>query len=135
MFPGLPSIPGFAPIGGGGIGLPKIGIGSGYPIGGPIQINVPVGGGGGVVVGGSAGTGSAPNATSVGFNPLSGLGLLFGTGASVAGNILLRLVLIIIGILCIAGAIYLFKPSSSNVLSVPINALKSGAKVAAETAE
>ena len=46
---------------------------------------------------------------------------------------LLRFALFILGMICIAGAIYLFKPGGNSIVSVPITLLKGGAKLAGKT--
>ena len=61
---------------------------------------------------------------------------LFGNAV---GPQLLRLVLLILGLICIAGAIYLYKGVGSSIVTVPINlakkAVKTGVKAAAENTE
>lgn len=109
---------GFAPIGGGsggGIGFPSPGgINIGYN---PPPVTIGVGGGSG----GSSKPGSiAGSIGSAIFNNLFG-----GVGSQ-----LLRLVLLILGLICIAGAIYLFKPTS-EIIAAPARAAKNAAKAAA----
>jgi len=105
-------------IGGGGDG----GIGGGGnfpPFGGPITyspISTGSGGGGG---GGGATLVSTP--TSGISNPLSWL-------LSGVGNQLLRLLFFILGLMAIAAAVYLYKPSAGNIVAVPIKAAKLAAK-------
>lgn len=123
---------GFLPVGSSPGGGTTIG-GGGFPGLGPITIgyNPPGAGGGGITVGGGGQTTTIQNApsSSCGYNPLCYLQNLFTS----TGDLLLRLVFLILGLMCVAGAIYLFKPTSVFV-TAPVNAVKRGAKAAGAAA-
>jgi hypothetical protein len=131
---GLPGLPNLPSLGGGGflpIGTQPTIPGIGYPTGGPIQINVPVRGG--VVLGG--GTPTAPQTTSASMGGVTGLlgsWVLGALGGSVV-DAFLRIVLLVLGFICVIGAIYLFKPTQ-EVLGGATEHITRAARAVASTA-
>lgn len=120
MFPSLPSLgSGFEST---GAGLPKIGqSGGGLDTGWQIP-------------------GTSPSSPSVllGTNPsaLGNTGIVSNVSSGLLGlfgGSLLRIVLLIIGLLCIAGAIYLYKPTS-ELIAAPARAARDAAVVGATAA-
>lgn len=106
---------------GGGINFPDPGrIGTGYN---PITVGIGGGGGGG----GAAPATSTGLFGSCGLDPTCYLGQLF----SNAGDLLLRIVFLLLGMICIAGAIYLFKPTQDIIVSAGKAARDGAAALAA----
>jgi len=106
--------------GGGGITWP----GSGGPEYGtdiklpPINITTPAG----------SGSGTVTEASSL--DTLKGAANLFMCFAA-PGTCLLRIVLLILGIICVIGAIYLYKPTNEMIIQPTVRAAKSAAVAAA----
>lgn len=97
--------------GGGNVTLP-------WPTGGP-QIGTPV-----INIGGGGGKTTTPPAKSSGIEDVlpPGTGTLLSCLANPSGC-LLRILFIILGLICIAGAIYLYKPTS-ELIAAPVRAAK-----------
>lgn len=85
----------------------------------PIQI-------GGVINSGTSAAGSAIGAAATASTIPSLISSFFGGGA--CGNQVTRFVLLIIGVIAVAGAIYLYKGPGSELISIPINAAKNTVK-------
>lgn len=114
----------FSPVGlpGGVSGLPILPTGGGT---GPTLNTPPLGGSGTGTGSVSVGTGAgATGATSASF--LS-QGVSIVTCFLSPSNCLLRLIVLILGIICIIGAIYLYKPTQ-EIISVPARAATEAAK-------
>lgn len=106
--------------------------GGGAPGGGPSLTGV-------VILPGSGGSGSSTTTTGTttvagGCQPsIYNLYCLFSGSAGVIGNQLLRIVFLLLGLIAIIGAIYLYKPTS-GLITGPIKAIKGTVKAIAESA-
>lgn len=130
----LPQDIGFGDIGGSGI-VENPTTGSGGASGGTggvfNTVGTVLGSAAGVAAGTLGGGGTSASTTC------SGIGFFFSpscwvnSAAGAVGNQLLRIVLLILGLLCVAGAIYLYKGPGSQIVSIPARAVGNAARAVA----
>lgn len=108
----------------------------------------PVGGGGGLNIGINGPIGGGSTTTTTTTAPATGASIFAKCGfdpfcylsnsISEAGNQLLRIILLIIGLLCVAGAIYLYKDTGSGIgaiVAAPVGLIKKGAGAGVKIAQ
>jgi hypothetical protein len=93
----------------------------------PIVYHGPSGGGGS---GGSGSSGSSGSSSSS--SACSGIAFWFSPSCWLtgAGNQLIRLILLILGLIMVAGAIYLYKGPGSDLTQLPVQVVKKGFRLA-----
>lgn len=125
----LPNLPTLTGINA-GLGVPLADPSNGFQAGPPNMqtgIGLPTGG---VTTPPILGGSSAPPVAVTSTGWLASFLSLIGGLTSTGGNQLLRIALFLLGLICVIGAIYLFKPTT-QIIAAPVNAVKSAAKAGA----